>query len=419
MKAKKQHDAGVAIMNKIKTIISEILIVLLSYFRGKRKKNIGRVKKKTVLIPYANIFGDIVLFLDCIDEFEKIYPKEKGYDVRFICRPEIKKFLLTVHPGCTLRIETVDWTKFARDYSYYNKIIKKYNEVYDIVIVPYDHTVTNDFFVRSIRAREKISQDYDIPHNKKALQYILGCGTYTRMITVNKNISVLERQRILINQLGNTGFRSHMPYIRPLKCEPINVPAVYALICPTASYPPKRWPIEKFAEAADYLIDKYGCKICICAGNEEPDIFEKISSLVKHKSELKDYVSKTSFAQWAELIRGARIALCNDSAAYHLAAAVRTPAVCIAGDFACVNAPLYEPDIINSEDRIPLVLYKKMPCEGCRYIGYRYGYGNEECTSEMKKGNSLECIQNITAKEVIDGLESQIKKYNIQFAIRQ
>lgn len=402
-------------MNKIKSIFSTIAIVICSYFKGLRKVDLNKVKKGSILIPYANIFGDIVLLLDCIDEFDKLYPKDKGYDVTFICRPSIKKFILSIYPDCKLKLVTVDWAKFTRDYSYYKEVVEQYVDVYEKVIVPYDHTATNDFFVRSIYAKEKITQDYDIPHKKYGLTYLVGRNTYTQMITVNKNISVLERQRILINTLGNKDFKSRMPYIKPLEVEKISVPDSYIVLAPTASYPPKRWELTKFAATADYFVDKYGCKVCICGGNEEPDIFCKMADIVKHPEMLVDCVNRTNFAQWAELMRGAKIAICNDSASYHLAAAVRTPAVCIAGDFACVNAPLYEPDIIEEYDRVPTVVYRKMPCEGCRYIGYHYGYSNKQCLDEIKKGNAILCVQMIGFDEVIAECEKLISKYNVDF----
>lgn len=400
-------------MEEIKTIISEACIVLSSYIKGKRKI-IGNIEaEKTILIPYANIFGDIVLLLDCIDEFDKLYPANEGYSVKFICRPAVKKFLLAVYPECTLDIEVVDWYKFSRDYGYYKKVINKYSGLYEKVIVPYDHTVTNDFFVRSVMAKEKITQEYNISHKKTALEYILSKGTYNRLITVDKNISVLKRQKVLVNELGNKSFKSHMPYIKSHAEGCIDTPELYAVICPTASYPPKSWGIDNFAAIADYLVEHYGIKICVCGGNEEPDVFDKLKLKVIHKNALVDYVDKTSFSQWIELMRGAKLAICNDSASYHLAAAVRTPAICVAGDFACVNAPYYEPDVVIPEDRVPTVLYKKMPCEGCRYVGYRYGYGNPECTRLIKNGDKLFCVKEISVQQMIDAIKENVERYKL------
>lgn len=403
-------------VDKIKTIINEILIVLYSLIMGDKKTSEDNLQEKIILIPYANIFGDVVLLLDCIEEFEHLYPASEGYKVVFVCRPAIKKFLLTIYPQCTLNNEVVDWTRFARDFKYYLDVLHVYDACYEKVIVPYDHTVTNDLFVRSVRAKEKITQDYDISHNEKALSYILGKNVYSKMITVDKNISVLKRQRVLINELGNKTFKSRIPYIKPLKAKQMALPKVYAVICPTASYPPKCWPIDRFAKVADYLSEKYNCSVCVCGGNENPGIFEKISALTNDNTVLIDMLDKTDFAQWAELMRGARIALCNDSASYHLAAAVRTPAVCVAGDFACVNAPLYDPDIISANDKVPIVLYNKMPCEGCRYIGYRYGYGNDKCTEMIKNQGILKCVYDIDLSEVLGAIDMQIEKYHIDFS---
>lgn len=398
---------------KIKKIINIICVVLHSLLIGNKMSCKIETDKKIILIPYANIFGDIVLFLDCIDEFSRIFPASEGYKVVLVCRPAIKKFLQTIYPHCDLCIETVEWGRFTRDYNYFLDVIKKYNENYEKVIVPYDHTVTNDIFVRCINAKEKITQEYEITHNRHSLSYLLGKGIYTKVITVDKNISVLKRQRILINELGNTSFVSRIPYISKLTCKEIEMPDYYAVICPTASYPPKSWPIDRFAKVADYIYESFGCPVCVCGGSENPSVFEKLKSKVNKSTVLIDMVDKTDFTQWTELLRGARLAVCNDSASYHLAAAVRTAAICIAGDFACVNAPYYDSDIVGPSDKVPVVLYNKMPCEGCRYIGYKYGYGNKSCEKEIKEKSLLKCVDEISTNRVISSINALNKKYEL------
>ena len=400
-------------ITKIKKLINETFVVLYSLLIGNKNTPKNETDEKIILIPYANIFGDIVLFLDCIDEFNRIFPVSEGYKVVFVCRPAIKKFLQTIYPQCDLYIETVDWTRFTREYKYFLEVIKKYNDNYEKVIVPYDHTVTNDIFVRCINAKEKITQDYEIPHNRHALSYILGKGIYTKMITVDKNISVLKRQRVLINELGDISFESRIPYIPKLDCKELELPDYYAVICPTASYLPKSWPIDRFAQVADYIYETFNCPICICGGNENPGIFEQLNSKVNESTVLIDMIAKTNFAQWTELMRGARLAVCNDSASYHLSAAVRTASICIAGDFACVNAPNYDPDIVSDLDKIPVVLYNKMSCEGCRYIGYQYGYGNSSCKKEIKERSLLKCVDEISTDRVIDSINTLNNKYEL------
>ena len=83
-------------MSMIKTIINEIMITVKSYFCGFKNRASPSYEKGNILIPYANIFGDIVLLLDCIDEFDRLYPKEKGYKVTFICKLEVIQFISTL-----------------------------------------------------------------------------------------------------------------------------------------------------------------------------------------------------------------------------------------------------------------------------------------------------------------------------------
>lgn len=63
---------------------------------------------------------------------------------------------------------------------------------------------------------------------------------------------------------------------------------VAVALFPSAGNPVKRWPPERFAEVADYLIDTYGVTIYICGTNTTEYEAEIICSTVKRKDKVRN-----------------------------------------------------------------------------------------------------------------------------------
>lgn len=388
-------------LQKLRMMLNVFGVLAESFIRGKRKCKGLNTDSKVILIAYSNVIGDSICFMDIANEFDKLYPKADGYDVRFLCRPAIKKLYEDVFPECTLNLVAIDWVKFSRNYGYYRSVLKQYDGVYDKVIVPYAHTRTNDLFCRSVKAREKIAQEYDMQKKKAAAEAFIYKDVYTDIQWIGEKLSILESQRMLIQHLGNKNFKSRFPKINPIFNVKLDIPQEkYIILGPTSNLESKRWPLDRFAQLADWLVEKFSCPICICGGSEEPNIFARFAKMVKHKDRLVDYACKTDFKQWMELFRNAKMVICNDSANYHVASAVRTPVIGIAGDFANVNVPLYEPDVKDENGYAAILLYNDMPCHGCIYKGYEPGFGNALCNSGIDKGCSMLCVQQISLEQV-------------------
>jgi heptosyltransferase-2 len=98
---------------------------------------------------------------------------------------------------------------------------------------------------------------------------------------------------------------------------------------PGASCPSKLWPVERFAQAADRLVEKYGLKVLVVAG---PKDIEKARSFVSHMRNLPlDLAGRLSVSQLASILKRCRLLISNDSGPVHIAAAVGAPVVAIFG----------------------------------------------------------------------------------------
>ena len=172
----------------------------------------------------------------------------------------------------------------------------------------------------------------------------------------------------------------------------------------TLSY--RSWPKERFAEVADFLIERKGAKVVFIGGKDEIKLIDKISNIMKNKP--INAVGKMSLKKSAALISECRLLICNNSAPMHIAAALGVPTVSIFGP---VDQRIHRP---WGEGHI--VLQKGLKCSPCYYPFIRdtleetrkknRWFGK---TFKCLKGN-YECTALITVKDVIKAAESILKR---------
>lgn len=101
----------------------------------------------------------------------------------------------------------------------------------------------------------------------------------------------------------------------------------YALIIPgsSAEHPEKRWPVERFVKIAKWLADGDITPV-VLGGKDEGDIGAQI---IRKEPRAKNLVGRTDLFQLATLAQRAELAIGGDTGPMHLAAAARTPGVCL------------------------------------------------------------------------------------------
>lgn len=101
----------------------------------------------------------------------------------------------------------------------------------------------------------------------------------------------------------------------------------YALLIPgsSAEHPEKRWPMGRFVEIAQWLADG-GITPVVLGGKAEGDIGAQI---IRKEPRAKNLVGRTDLFQLATLSQRAELAIGGDTGPMHLAAAARTPGVCL------------------------------------------------------------------------------------------
>lgn len=94
---------------------------------------------------------------------------------------------------------------------------------------------------------------------------------------------------------------------------------------PGAEYgPAKRWPVERFIEAATRLRKKLGCRWMLFGGPNDAGLTSKIAAACPSSIDL---AGKTTLRELCALFRCCRLVLTNDTGPMHLAAAVGVPVI--------------------------------------------------------------------------------------------
>lgn len=126
-------------------------------------------------------------------------------------------------------------------------------------------------------------------------------------------------------------------------------------LCPGAEYgAAKRWPIENFAVVARYFIQKHKFNVVLLGAAGDAAV---AAPLIAEVPQALNRLGQTTLPGFMEALAGARLVLCHDSGAMHVAAALGAPTVALFGS----TEPRWTGPM-NPETR---VLRHHVPCSPC------------------------------------------------------
>jgi heptosyltransferase-2 len=126
-------------------------------------------------------------------------------------------------------------------------------------------------------------------------------------------------------------------------------------ICPGAEYgPAKRWPVERFVAMAKHFIETRKAKIILLGAPVDMPLADQF---VKLLPDVENQVGKTTLAQFIAALVSARLVLCNDSGAMHLASALGVPTLAVFGST--------EPQLTGPMGARSRALRHHVPCSPC------------------------------------------------------
>ena len=202
---------------------------------------------------------------------------------------------------------------------------------------------------------------YDFQNNDRTAQYYMGLSGKKPLWSgaakgsshqhMNENRGEMHNFDRLAEQLLHAGLSPKPPgdptgwiigqdvspsldWIRPAFRDPprfqpefFSLSGPYMLLIPgsSADHPEKRWPVDRFAKIATWVADA-GITPVVIGTKAEGDIGTQI---MKMAPRTKSLVGRTDLFQLATLSERAVFALGGDTGPMHLAAAAKTPGVCL------------------------------------------------------------------------------------------
>lgn len=99
-------------------------------------------------------------------------------------------------------------------------------------------------------------------------------------------------------------------------------------LCPTANWPPKTWPAERFIEVALRLPFQ---RVAVFGAEHEREQAAPIISTLQKSFDVIDLVGNTTPLEAAACLERCRLCIANDSGLMHIAAAMETPTLGLFG----------------------------------------------------------------------------------------
>jgi ADP-heptose:LPS heptosyltransferase len=271
----------------------------------------------------------------------------------------------------------------------FQTLLKLRREGFSTAIQP---TYSREYFygdsaVRASGATERVGSAGDCS-NASAREKRVSDGWYTRLVPAAGGPTMeLVRNAEFVRGLGLREFRASLPSLAVGPDLPAGFHAAdYYVLFPGAGWDRRQWPVANFAETARRVFAATGWRGVVCGGGGEAPLGETLARGAGVP--IENWAGKTSLAELAAVIKGARLLLGNETSAVHLAAAVSTPAVCIAGGGHYGRFVPYR--LEAAADRpLPVTVSRRMDCFNC----------NWRCVRDARPGQPVPCIARVTVDD--------------------
>ena len=219
-------------------------------------------------------------------------------------------------------------------------------------------------------------------------------AVYSRLVELPASGVEMDNNAALVRAIGVTDYRPKIATLGPGTAE---APATlagraYAVLFPAASQTVKIWPAERFAAVGSALAGRFGLDVVLAGG---PGDRQRCADLARAMDgRAIDLSGSTTLPQLAEVLRGAKLLVSNDTSAVHIAAAVDTPSICILGGG---HFGRFLPYPAQRTDRLPapIALHSPMPCFGCGWT----------CHYQRAPADPGPCITGVTVEQTLDCIE--------------
>jgi len=175
------------------------------------------------------------------------------------------------------------------------------------------------------------------------------------------------------------------------------------VILPGARWDTKRWPLERFAEIAQRLLDD-GEHVLLMGSPDEKSLCDHLAKEIENRKSkienLTNLAGQTDIALMTALLARAKLVIGNDSGPLHIAVALGKQIVGLYGPTS--------PEFVGPFGQMQNVLRHDVPCHPCR----RRECGHHSCM----QGLTVELVWEKSASRVRNESDQMSPRTNIEFA---
>jgi ADP-heptose:LPS heptosyltransferase len=344
-----------------------------------------------LLLVRVDAIGDFVLWQDSLRAFRQKYA---GCRVVLICSHAV--YDLAAMDDFFTEIWAMDRKKFAYSVKYRLKFVKKLKQYsFSEVISPvFSRDYHADRLVKLAHAPTKIGYDGCLSFTMTWWQRKWRNRWFTKIVKCDDaHTSELLINANFVRQVCDKNFMPQLPTLR-VKND-YKIEGEYVVMSLSASVERKAWSVDNFCKLAEYIPQKY--RIVLLGNGINDEIKGRyFSHKLTNIHEVLNLIGKTTLPQTAQIIAGAKLLIGNDSAAVHIAAAVRTRSISIACGANYERFVKY-PAQAGECDFHPKPVVANMKCFNC---GYRCIYPIRE---------RYECIRRINVEDVTAAITAYFK----------
>ena len=225
-------------------------------------------------------------------------------------------------------------------------------------------------------------------------------GAYTRLAVVDQRVkSERLRNQLVLRKLGFAHYTASIARIVPRQItNEFALPHRYLAVVPGGGWAGRRWPIERFAELCEQLSELHGLPFVVLGSASETQLGMKLVAALPHR-QIIDLVGRVPLIDLPSVLRGAALVISNETGPAHLAIAVGTETICIAGGG---HFGRFVPDTVASgPDARPrlTVVNIELPCYGC----------NWRCPFISDPNDMPPCVSSISVGAVLTAVEDRLR----------
>lgn len=416
---------GKDMIQKLKTMFSKGFGFIYVYIKYHLKRKNKLVKNQNILIIFGGHLGNAVLNIDVILQTRANYKKEDGWNIFIMCHSSNRKILEKFEDLNDVTFLDISYpykdggTRFA---SVYGTLKKMRGMEFDKIIVNLAHIMPlASYIVATVSSNDSIGvfdnlthkagETRDIEHNVWGARWYFQ-RAYKSPIIVDYNTQEVVRQKLILKHL-EIDYKTRIYPIRKLS-DWVCPDGKYFTVTVDSATLIKRWSPDNFAELINRICSNYEYKVCITGGVGAEDIYDAMKGKLRYLERVENYIGKTNFDQWVELIRNSSFHVGVDSASIHIASSVGTQAFCLIGVWDGTRVLPYRIEDEDNKTCSPICIYMddamKLDCYGCYPKRGVIGSGNAECLRLCRNGDVCYCLKKISVEKVFSTVDEWLKK---------